>query len=31
ESWLAAFGLTVSLVWIYLEMLRLVAIFSNND
>ncbi|WP_413758631.1 Bax inhibitor-1/YccA family membrane protein [Streptomyces sp. MMBL 11-3] len=31
ESWLAAFGLTMSLVWIYLEMLRLVAIFSGND
>ncbi|MFE1883486.1 Bax inhibitor-1/YccA family protein [Streptomyces diastatochromogenes] len=31
ESWLAAFGLTVNLVWIYVEMLRLVAIFSNND
>ncbi|WP_274559348.1 Bax inhibitor-1/YccA family protein [Streptomyces spiramyceticus] len=31
ESWLAAFGLTMSLVWIYLEMLRLVAIFSGDD
>ncbi|MGW4193498.1 Bax inhibitor-1/YccA family protein [Streptomyces sp. NPDC005004] len=31
ESWLAAFGLTMTLVWIYIEMLRLVAIFSNND
>ncbi|UYQ62516.1 Bax inhibitor-1/YccA family protein [Streptomyces peucetius] len=31
ESWLAAFGLTVTLVWIYLEMLRLVAIFSGED
>ncbi|MEU6089232.1 Bax inhibitor-1/YccA family protein [Streptomyces sp. NPDC047085] len=31
ESWLAAFGLTLTLVWIYVEMLRLVAIFSNND
>ncbi|MFJ3698862.1 Bax inhibitor-1/YccA family protein [Streptomyces sp. NPDC090052] len=31
ESWLAAFGLTMSLVWIYLEMLRLVAIFTGND
>ncbi|WP_329166273.1 Bax inhibitor-1/YccA family protein [Streptomyces sp. NBC_01267] len=30
ESWLAAFGLTVSLVWIYTEMLRLVAIFSGD-
>ncbi|KIE26257.1 membrane protein [Streptomyces sp. MUSC 125] len=31
ESWFAAFGLTVALVWIYMEMLRLVAIFSSND
>ncbi|MFE4669389.1 Bax inhibitor-1/YccA family protein [Streptomyces sp. NPDC056716] len=31
ESWLAAFGLTMTLVWIYVEMLRLVAIFSGND
>jgi uncharacterized YccA/Bax inhibitor family protein len=31
EAWLAAFGLTVTLVWIYLEMLRLVAIFSGDD
>ncbi|MEV0976679.1 Bax inhibitor-1/YccA family protein [Streptomyces sp. NPDC049915] len=31
EAWLAAFGLTMTLVWIYLEMLRLVAIFSSND
>ncbi|MDO0927365.1 Bax inhibitor-1/YccA family protein [Streptomyces sp. TG1A-8] len=31
ESWLAAFGLTLTLVWIYVEMLRLVAIFNNND
>ncbi|MFE9765877.1 Bax inhibitor-1/YccA family protein [Streptomyces sp. NPDC005808] len=31
ESWLAAFGLTMSIVWIYVEMLRLVAIFSGND
>ncbi|WP_330458246.1 Bax inhibitor-1/YccA family protein [Streptomyces sp. NBC_00820] len=31
ESWFAAFGLTVALVWIYTEMLRLVAIFNNND
>jgi len=30
EAWLAAFGLTVALVWIYLEMLRLVAIFSRD-
>ncbi|CAL9435672.1 Bax inhibitor-1/YccA family protein [Streptomyces sp. enrichment culture] len=31
ESWLAAFGLTMTLVWIYLEFLRLVAIFSGDD
>lgn len=31
ESWLAAFGLTVTLVWIYIEMLRLVAILSGDD
>ncbi|MER7497644.1 MULTISPECIES: Bax inhibitor-1/YccA family protein [Streptomyces] len=31
ESWLAAFGLTMTLVWIYIEMLRLVAIFSGDD
>ncbi|KAB1986309.1 MULTISPECIES: Bax inhibitor-1/YccA family protein [Streptomyces] len=31
EAWLAAFGLTMTLVWIYLEMLRLVAIFSGDD
>ncbi|MFG2603809.1 Bax inhibitor-1/YccA family protein [Streptomyces sp. NPDC048514] len=31
ESWLAAFGLTLTLVWIYVEMLRLVAIFSSSD
>lgn len=29
ESWLAAFGLTVSLVWIYMELLRLLAIFRE--
>jgi uncharacterized YccA/Bax inhibitor family protein len=31
EAWLAAFGLTLTLVWIYVEMLRLVAIFSSSD
>ncbi|WP_432174245.1 Bax inhibitor-1/YccA family protein [Streptomyces sp. Tue6028] len=31
EAWLAAFGLTLTLVWIYVEMLRLVAIFSGDD
>lgn len=31
ESWLAAFGLTVTLVWIYTEMLRLLSILQGND
>ncbi|MFJ2772164.1 Bax inhibitor-1/YccA family protein [Streptomyces sp. NPDC087300] len=31
EAWLAAFGLTMTLVWIYMEFLRLIAIFSGND
>ncbi|MFE7136091.1 Bax inhibitor-1/YccA family protein [Streptomyces sp. NPDC057638] len=31
ESWLAAFGLTMTLVWIYLEMLRLLSILNGND
>ncbi|MFD3413292.1 Bax inhibitor-1/YccA family protein [Streptomyces cyaneofuscatus] len=31
EAWLAAFGLTVTLVWIYIEMLRLVALLSGDD
>jgi len=30
EAWLAAFGLTMTLVWIYVEMLRLVSIFSSD-
>ncbi|KUJ66720.1 hypothetical protein ACZ90_33860 [Streptomyces albus subsp. albus] len=29
ESWMAAFGLTLSLVWIYLELLRLLAILRE--
>ncbi|WP_405582388.1 Bax inhibitor-1/YccA family protein [Streptomyces sp. NBC_01190] len=29
ESWLAAFGLTVSLVWIYLQLLRLISILRD--
>jgi len=29
ESWLAAFGLTLALVWIYLELLRLIAILRD--
>jgi uncharacterized YccA/Bax inhibitor family protein len=31
EAWLAAFGLTLTLVWIYLEFLRLIAILNQND
>ncbi len=31
ESWMAAFGLTMTLVWIYLEMLRVVSILSGDD
>ncbi|MGW0860548.1 Bax inhibitor-1/YccA family protein [Streptomyces sp. NPDC002690] len=31
EAWTAAFGLTVTLVWIYREMLNLIAILSGND
>ncbi|MFI9720651.1 Bax inhibitor-1/YccA family protein [Streptomyces sp. NPDC052396] len=31
ESWLAAFGLTLTLVWIYTELLRLIAILNSND
>ncbi|MFG3160910.1 Bax inhibitor-1/YccA family protein [Streptomyces sp. NPDC048232] len=31
EAWLAAFGLTLTLVWIYLEFLRLIAILNSND
>jgi uncharacterized YccA/Bax inhibitor family protein len=30
ESWRAAFGLTVSLVWIYTNLLRLLAILNNR-
>jgi uncharacterized YccA/Bax inhibitor family protein len=31
EAWLAAFGLTLTLVWIYLEFLRLIAILNQSD
>lgn len=31
ESWLAAFGLTVTLVWIYLEALRLLSLLQGNN
>jgi uncharacterized YccA/Bax inhibitor family protein len=30
ESWRLAFGLTVTLVWLYLEMLRLFAIIAGR-
>ena len=30
ESWRAAFAMTVTLVWIYTNLLRLLAIFSDN-
>lgn len=31
ESWLAAFGLTLTLVWIYTEILRVLSILQGND
>lgn len=31
EAWLAAFGLTLTLVWIYLEFLRLIAILQSDN
>jgi hypothetical protein len=31
QHWLAAFGLTLSLVWIYLEMLRFLSRFYSRD
>ncbi|MFE0460087.1 Bax inhibitor-1/YccA family protein [Kitasatospora sp. NPDC058965] len=31
EAWRAAFGLTLSLVWIYLELLRLIAVLRGDD
>ncbi|MGA5819097.1 Bax inhibitor-1/YccA family protein [Kitasatospora sp. NPDC094028] len=31
ESWRAAFGLTFSLLWIYVEMLRLIAVLRGDD
>jgi uncharacterized YccA/Bax inhibitor family protein len=30
ESWRAAFGLTVTLVWLYIEILRILAILRGN-
>jgi uncharacterized YccA/Bax inhibitor family protein len=29
-EWRAAFGLTASLIWLYIEILRLLAIFNND-
>lgn len=31
ESWRAAFGLTVTIIWIYIELLRILAILRGND
>ena len=31
ESWRMAFGLLVTLIWLYLEILRLLAILSGRD
>ena len=31
ESWRAAFGLTVTLVWLYIELLRIIAILRSGD
>ena len=31
ESWRLAFGLMVTLVWLYLEILRFLAILNGND
>lgn len=31
DSWMAAFGLTVTLIWLYIEILRILAILRGND
>jgi uncharacterized YccA/Bax inhibitor family protein len=31
ESWRAAFGLTVTIIWIYIELLRILAILRGGD
>ena len=31
ESWRMAFGLMVTIVWLYMEVLRLLSILRNND
>jgi uncharacterized YccA/Bax inhibitor family protein len=30
-EWFSAMGLLITLVWLYIEILRLIAIFSSND
>jgi uncharacterized YccA/Bax inhibitor family protein len=30
-AWLASFGLVVTLIWLYLEILRLLALLQSND
>lgn len=30
-AWSAAFGLTVTLIWLYVEILRILSLLSNND
>ncbi len=30
-SWTAAFGILVSLIWLYIEMLRLLSYFQGDD
>ena len=30
ESWRAAFGLTVTMVWLYTELLRILSYFRSN-
>lgn len=30
-AWSAAFGLTVTLIWLYVEILRILALFNSND
>jgi uncharacterized YccA/Bax inhibitor family protein len=31
EAWRMAFGLAITLVWLYTELLRLIAIFSGDE
>jgi len=31
DAWFAAFGLTVTLVWLYIEILRILAILRGSD